>query len=193
MVSSQLSSFKTQRAKMKTVKVAVLLLSCLITAAAAGRAPELYTWRGIQLHKSTADDVKRALGSPAREYREQLLYENQVFDPADANGQNVRLNTVILNIGVKGTIESIFLSPEWGTTDQDVRTFFGKGKRMNYGKFLSTLGEVKVGAGTRPDEKLHYIDVESPCEVFPQKRVLLLYHRQDVVSGNYLLQFILFY
>jgi len=160
---------------------------------AAARAPESYSWRGIQLHKSTADDVKKALGAPAREYREQLLYENQVFDPADANGQNVRLNTAILNIGVKGTIESIFLSPEWGTTDQDLRPFFGKGKRMNYRKFLATLGEIKIGAGTRPDEKLHYIDLDSPCEDFPQQRVLLLYQRRDVVSGNYLVQFVLFY
>jgi hypothetical protein len=178
---------------MKTVKMAVLLISCLITLGAADRSLESYSWRGIQLRKSTAEDAKKTLGAPAREYREQLLYENQVFDPGDANGQNVRLNTVILNIGIKGTVDWIFLSPEWGTTDQDLRPFFGKGKRMTYRKFLSTFGEVKIGAGTRPDEKLHYIDLDSPCEVFPQNRILLLYHRQDVVSGNYLLQFIVFY
>jgi hypothetical protein len=170
------------------VKAALLLLSCLMLIGAAPRAPESYSWRGIQPHKSTVDDVKKALGTPAREYREQLLYESQVFDPADANGQNVRLNTVILNIGVKGTIESIFLSPEWGTTDQDLRPFFGKGKRMTY-----SLGEIKVGAGTRPDEKLHYVDLDAPCEMFPQYRILLIYQRQDVVSGNYLIQFVLFY
>ena len=178
---------------MKTVKVAALLLSWSMTVAAAERPPESYSWRGIQMHKSNAEDVKKVLGAPAREYREQLLYENQVFDPGDANGQNIRLNTVILNIGIKGTIESIFLSPEWGSTDQDLRPFFGKGKRMNYRKFLSSFGEIKMGAGTKPDEKLHYIDLDSPCEVFPQNRILLLYQRQDVVSGNYLVQFILFY
>ena len=160
---------------------------------AAVQSPEPYPWRGIRLHKSTVEDAKKALGAPAREYREQLLYENQVFDPADANGQNVRLNTVILNIGVTGMIEWIFLSPEWGTTDQDLRPFFGKGKKMTYRKFLATMGEIKIGAGTRPDEKLHYIDLDSPCEDFPQKRVLLLYQWQDVVSGNYLVQFVLFY
>ena len=175
------------------MKAAVLLLSCFMLMGAAARAPESYSWRGIQLQKSTVDDAKRALGTPAREYREQLLYENQIFDPADANGQNVRLNTAILNIGVKGTIESIFLSPEWGTTDQDLRPFFGKGKRMTYRKFLATLGEIKIGAGTRPDEKLHYVDLDAPCEVFSQNRILLLYQRQDVVSGNYLVQFVLFY
>jgi len=175
------------------VKAAVLLLICFMLMGAAVRAPESYSWRGIQLQKSTVDDAKKALGTPAREYREQLLYENQVFDPADANGQNVRLNTVILNIGVKGTIESIFLSPEWGTTDQDLRPFFGEGKRMTYRKFLATLGEIKIGAGTRPDEKLHYVDLDAACEVFPQHRILLLYQRQDVVSGNYLVQFVLFY
>ena len=160
---------------------------------AAPPSPQPYDWRGIQLRKSTVEDAKKALGTPAREYREQLLYENQVFDPADANGQNVRLNTVILNIGVKGTIESIFLSPEWGTTDQDLRPFFGKGKTMTYRKFLATMGEIKIGAGTRPDEKLHYIDLDAPCEVFQQQRVLFLYQRRDVVSGNYLVQFVLFY
>ena len=175
------------------MKAAAVLISCFMLMGAAPRAPEPYNWRGIQLHKATVEDAKRALGTPAREYREQLLYENQVFDPGDANGQNVRLNTVILNIGGKGTIESIFLSPEWGTTDQDLRSFFGAGKKMTYRKFLATLGEIKIGAGTRPDEKLHYIDLDSPCEDFPQKRVLLLYHRQDVVSGNYLVQFVLFY
>jgi hypothetical protein len=178
---------------MKTVSVAVLLVSTWFLVAAAERQPESYSWRGIQVRKSTAEDAKKLLGLPAREYREQLLYENQVFDPGDANGQNVRLNTVILNFGTKGTIESIFLSPEWGTTDQDLRPFFGKGKRMSYRKFLSTFGEVKIGAGTRPDEKLHYIDLDSPCEVFQQNRIVLLYQRQDVVSGNYLVQFILFY
>jgi hypothetical protein len=175
------------------VKAAVLLLTCFMLMGAAPRAPENYNWRGIQLQKSTVDDVKKALGTPDREYREQLLYDNQVFDPADANGQNVRLNTVILNIGVKGTIESIFLSPEWGTTDQDLRPFFGKGKRMAYRKFLATLGEIRIGAGTKPNEKLHYIDLDAPCEVFPEHRILLLYQRQDVVSGNYLVQFVLFY
>ena len=175
------------------MKAAVFLLSCFMLMGAAPRAPEPYSWRGIQLQKSTVDDAKKALGTPAREYREQLLYENQVFDPADANGQNVRLNTAILNIGVKGTIESIFLSPEWGTTDQDLRPFFGKGKRMTYRKFLATLGEIKIGAGTRPDEKLHYVDLNAPCEVFPRYRILLIYQRQDVVSGNYLVQFMLFY
>lgn len=160
---------------------------------AAEKPAGSYTWRGIRVHKSTVDDVKKTLGEPTQEYREQLLYENQVYDPGHATGRNVRLSTVVLNVAMNGTIESVFLSPEWGTMDQDLRSFFGKGKKMTYRKFLSTRGEVKAGAGTRPDEKLHYIDLDSPCEVFSESRVLLLYHRQDVVSGNYLVQFVLFY
>ncbi|MBI4522569.1 MAG: hypothetical protein HY695_02015 [Deltaproteobacteria bacterium] len=174
-------------------RTALLLMIGFMILAGADAAPGSYRWRGIEVHNSTPEDAKKALGTPTQEYREQLLYENQVFDPADANGQHIRLNTVVLNIGVKGVIESIFISPEWGTTDQDVRAFFGKGKKTTYKRFLSTMGEIKVGAGTRPNEKLHYVDLDSPCEVFPQSRVLMLYHRQDVVSGNYLLQFILFY
>jgi hypothetical protein len=177
------------------MKRAVLLLATFLMTAGAAEKPvgSSYSWRGIRVHKSAVDDVKKALGTPAQEYREQLLYENQVFDPADAGGQHVRLSTVVLNVAVGGIIESVFLSPEWGTTDQELRSFFGKGARMTYRKFLSMMGEVKVGAGTRPNEKLHYIDLDSPCEVFSEDRVLLLYQRQDVVSGNYLVQFVLFY
>jgi hypothetical protein len=171
----------------------IFLIICMLGISGAVSAGESYGWRGIQVHKATADAVKKALGPPATEYREQLLYENQVFDPGDPSGQNVRLNTVVVNVGVNGVVDSIFISPEWGTTDQDVRTFFGNGKKTIYRKFLATMGEVKIGAGTRPNEKLHYVDLESPCEVFAQARVLMLYHRQDVVSGNYLVQFILFY
>jgi hypothetical protein len=178
---------------MRLLRLAALLIFCLAALAGGALAAESYSWRGIQVQKATAEHVKKALGEPTTEYREQLLYENQIFDPADPNGQNVRLNTIVLNIGVKGIVESIFMSPEWGTTDQDVRSFFGNGKKSIYRKFLAAMGDVKVGAGTRPNEKLHYVDLDSPCEVFAQSRVLMLYHRQDVVSGNYLLQFILFY
>jgi hypothetical protein len=179
---------------MRLLTRAALPLICFVTMGAADRSGETtYAWRGIQARKATVETVKKALGEPTTEYREQLLYDNQVFDPADPNGQNVRLATVVLNIGVNGLVDSIFISPEWGTTDQDVRPFFGKGKKTTYKKFLASMGEVKIGAGTRPNEKLHYVDLDSPCEVFPQSRVLMLYHRQDVVSGNYLLQFILFY
>lgn len=172
---------------------ATLLATLLAVLWAAAALSGSYGWRGIRVHESTVNDVKKALGKPTQEYREQILYENQLFDPNDPNGQLIKLNTVVLNVGVKGTIESVFLSPEWGTTDQDFRPFFGKGKRMSYRKFLSTMGEVRFGAGTRPNEKLHYVDLDAPCEFFPQSRVLFIYQRQDVVSGNYLVQFILFY
>ena len=172
----------------------LILAGCLFVfpgVAQANSAP--YVWRGVQAHHSTPEDVKRALGKPTQEYREQLLYEKQVFDPADPNGKHIRLSTVVLNIGVKGVIESVFISPEWGTTDKDFRPFFGKGRRMSYRKFLATMGEVKVGAGTRPNEKLHYVSLDSPCEQFDQSRVFFIYQRQDVVSGNFLVQFIVFY
>ncbi|MDH3445306.1 MAG: hypothetical protein OEN50_15380 [Deltaproteobacteria bacterium] len=168
---------------------AVVLLLVGINEKVAGS----YSWRGIRVHKSTVGDVKKALGEPTLEYREQLLYENQVFDPAHVNGQRVKLSTVVLNVAPNGSIESVFLSPEWGTTDQELRSFFGKGRKMTYKKFLATTGEVRIGAGTRPNEKLHYIDLDSPCEVFSESRVLLLYQRRDVVSGDYLVQLILFY
>ncbi|OGQ80518.1 MAG: hypothetical protein A3F90_16650 [Deltaproteobacteria bacterium RIFCSPLOWO2_12_FULL_60_19] len=167
---------------------ALMIFSAVAQAASSG-----YDWRGIRVHQSTVNDVKKALGEPTREYREQLLYEDQVFDPAGPDAGQIRLSTVVLNVGAKGMIESVFLSPEWGTTDRELRPFFGNGRKMTYRQFLSTMGEVKVGAGTRPDEKLHYIGLESYCELFPQSRVLFLYQQEDVVSGNYLVQFVLFY
>lgn len=192
MVSGQFPPAKTRRCKMKA-STCILISSLFFLPAVSQANSKPYIWRGVQVHQSTPDDVKKALGEPAQEYREQLLYENQVFDPADPNGQHIRLSTVVLNIGVKGVIESIFMSPEWGITDKDFRPFFGKGKRMSYRKFLSTKGDVKVGAGTRPNEKLHYVDLDSPCELFEQSQVLFIYQRQDVVSGNFLVQFIVFY
>ena len=178
---------------MKRGRAVVIFVFAWLLSGAAAKVPNLYNWRGIQAHKSSAEDAKKFLGAPAQQYREKLLYENQVFDASTADGQQVKLSTVVLNIGAEGIVESIFMSPEWGTTDQDVRRFFGNGTRMTYRKFLATLGDVKIGAGTRPDEKLHYVDLDSPCEYFAELRVLLLYHRQDVVSGHYLLQFILLF
>ncbi len=173
---------------------ACILISFLLFATGLAQAnSKPYVWRGVQVHQSTREDVKKALGEPTQEYKEQLLYEKQVFDPNDPNGQHIRLSTVVLNIGVKGVVESVFMSPEWGTTDKEFRPFFGKGKRMSYRKYLSTKGNVKVGAGTRPNEKLHYVDLDSPCELFVQSQVLFIYQRQDVVSGNFLVQFIVFY
>lgn len=169
----------------------IVLLLVLSTAHAAEKA---YLWRGLRVQHATIKEVKKVLGEPSQEYREQLLYENLLFDPADPNGEQIRLNTAVLNVGAKGTVESIFLSPEWGTTDEQLRPLLGEGKKMRYGKFLlSTLGEVKIGAGTRPNEKLHYVDLNAPCEVYPESRILVLYIHQDVVSGNYLVQFVLFY
>jgi len=178
-----------------TMKALIFIVaSCLMVVPGfAQSASQPYIWRGVQTRNSTAEDVKKALGTPTQEYREQLLYEKQVFDPADPNGKHIRLSTVVLNIGIKGVIESVFISPEWGTTDRDFRPFFGKGKKMSYRKFLASRGEVKVGAGTRPNEKLHYVSLDSPCELFDQSQVLFIYQRQDVVSGNFLVQFIVFY
>lgn len=160
----------------------------------AAAAEKSYHWRGLRVRQSTVQDVKGVLGEPAQEYREQLLYEKLSFDPQHPDGKDVRLDTVVFNINAKGIVESIFLSPEWGTTDEQLRPILGEGKKMRYGKFLlSTLGEVKVGAGTRPNEKLHYIDLDATCEFYPQSSILMLYIRQDVVTGHYLIQFVVFY
>ena len=169
-----------------------MIVVFFIASAGAAEAPS-YSWRGIHVRQATASDVKKIVGDPTQEYREQLLYENQLFDPNDPNGQSIRLITIVVNIGVKGAVESIFLSPEYGTTDEQLRPFLGKGQKMTYEKFLATFGQVKVGAGTKPDEKLHYIALDAPCEFFPKSRALALYTRQDVVSGGYLVQFLLFY
>jgi hypothetical protein len=94
---------------------------------------------------------------------------------------------------VKGEIDSIFLFPEYGTIDEQLRPLFGKGQKMSYRKFLASKGEIKVGAGTRPDEKLHYVDLDSPAEVYPQARILVVYGQQDVVTGGYMVKLVIFY
>ena len=159
----------------------------------AAAAEKSYHWRGLRVRQSTVQDIKQALGEPSTEYREQLLYEKVSFDPMHPDVKDVRLDTVVFNISAKGVIESIFLSPEWGTTDEQLRPVLGEGRKMSYRKFLSTFGEIKIGAGTRPNEKLHYVDLDATCEVYAQSRILLMYIRQDVVTGHYLIQLVVFY
>jgi len=156
-------------------------------------AEKSYHWRGLRVGQSTAQDIKQVLGEPSQEYREQLLYEKQSFDPQNPGVKDARLDTAVFNISAKGVIESIFLSPEWGTTDEQLRPVLGDGQKMSYRKFLSAFGEIRVGAGTRPNEKLHYVDLDATCEVYQRSRILVLYIRQDVVTGHYLIQLIVFY
>lgn len=174
-------------------RIFLLLGAFFLLVSTAPAAEKAYRWRGLRAQHSTVKETKKVLGEPTQDYREQLLYESLLFDPDDPSGQQIRLNTAVLNVGVKGVIESIFLSPEWGTTDEQLRPVLGKGRKMSYRKFLSSFGEVKIGAGTRPNEKLHYIDLDAPCEVYSESRIVVLYSRQDVVTGNYLVQFVLFY
>lgn len=175
---------------MKTLFPLLIFFLVLSSTAAAKR---MFDWRALRVGQSTTRDAKKLLGKPLQEYKEQLLSEKKQLDPGDPNGQPVRLDTMVLNLGSKGAIESIFLFPEWGTTGEQLRPLFGEGRKMKYKKFLSSIGKVKIGAGTRPDEKLHYINLDSLCEVYQKSRVLVIYSRQDVVTGNYLVHLILFY
>ncbi|MFQ5849878.1 MAG: hypothetical protein ACE5JU_04730 [Candidatus Binatia bacterium] len=175
------------------MKTLLALLISLVILPSTATAARTFNWRALRVGQSTAKDAKKVLGKPLQEYREQLLYEKKHLHSGDPKDQPIRLDTVVLNLGPKGIIESIFLFPEWGTTDEQLRLLFGKGRKMKYGKFLSSKGKVKIGAGTRPDEKLHYVNLDTPCEVYPKLRVLVVYSRQDVVTGNYLVQLILFY
>lgn len=168
--------------------MAFLHISAVVSAAA-----EPYQWRALRVGVSTTEEIKKILGDPTREYREQLLYENRVLYGSKPSDQPLRLNTVVLNIQAKGIVESIFLFPEWGSTDEQLWPIFGTGDKMSYQKFLSTMGQVKIGAGTRPNEKLHYISLDAPCELFSQYRALAIYSQQDLVTGNYLVQLILFF
>lgn len=174
-------------------KISSLLILLLLVLSPGHAAEKSYYWRGLRVGKSTVKEVKKVLGEPLQEYKEQILYENQPFDPDDPNEQQLRLNTVVINVGAKGVIESIFLSPEWGTTEEQLRPFLGQGQKMSYRKFLSKFGEIKAGAGTRPDEKLHYVSLDAPSEVFSHHRLLVIYERQDVVTGSHLVKLMLFY
>lgn len=168
-------------------------LSLVVLLFAPADASQPFHWRALRTGLLTVKETKKLLGEPLHEYREQLIYEKQLLDPGDPNLPPIPLSTVVFNIGVKGGIESIFLFPEYGTTDEQLRPLFGKGQKMSYRKFLASMGEIKVGAGTRPDEKLHYVDLDSPAEVFPQPRILIVYGQQDVVTGGYLVKLVIFY
>lgn len=165
-----------------------LLLYCGLSDMTYG-----YNWRLLSVGKSTAADAKAVLGPPTHEYREQLLYEDQKLEADDPTVPSVRLDTVVLNLGSDQEVESIFLFPLYGTSHEELLPLFGTGQRMRYGEFLSSRGEFRVGAGTRPDEKLHYVDLNDLCEVYEKSRILVIYERQDVVTGSDLVRLIVFY
>ena len=192
MVSSHPRHYSNGRGSIQVKKIlsgwiTIFVLWGLITTAHG------YDWESLKVGVSTAADVKKVLGEPTHEYRDQLLYENQRLDVEDPSFPPVRLNTVVLNLDTDKKIESIFLFPLYGTTNKELRPLFGVGHRMPYRTFLSSMGEFKVGAGTRPDEKLHYIELNAPCEVYPQFRILVIYGIQDVVTGDDLIRLIVAY
>ncbi|MFQ5950225.1 MAG: hypothetical protein ACE5J1_06020 [Nitrospiria bacterium] len=175
------------------MKILFPLLIFFLVLSSPVPAKRIFDWRVLRVGQSTARDAKKLLGKALQEYKEQLIYEKKHLDSGDPNARPIGLDTAVINLGLKGVIESIFLFPEWGTTDKQLKPLFGEGRKMKYRKFLSSMGKVKIGAGTRPDEKLHYINLDSLCEVYQKHRILVIYSQQDVVTGNYLVRLILFY
>lgn len=144
-------------------------------------------WKGLKIGVSSADDAQRVLGKPASVYPEYHL-----FTPIRIKSQ-LRPDTVVVNFNARGVIESMMIFPRWGLIDADIEEAFGQGQRMSYGAFLKQTGVTSFGAGTRPAEKLHYLPLGLPCEVYERKKILVLYDEREFTSGDQLVKLVIFY
>lgn len=160
---------------------AILLLALLAGPVEAGE------WAGLKIGVSTAQDAKRLLGKPSSEYPDSLLF------PGDRITSPVHPDTIGIQIDPNQVVESLFIFPLWGVTNVDVQSAFGRGKRRLYGEFLEQSGIKTYGAGTRAAQKLHYLPLDLPCEVFSKEKILVVYEDRDLSSGDQIVKLILFY
>lgn len=161
----------------------------LTSAAAPRAAPPLgpHEWLGLRVGRSTANDASERLGAPLQRTADYLLFRG---DTAPAP---VRTESVVVNAGADGVIESIFVFPVWGTLDRDVRGFLGHGRILTYGEFLRITGRTTFGAGTRADGKLHYLPPDLLTESFPDLGMLVVYDSADVAARDRLVKLLVVY
>jgi HEAT repeat protein/PBS lyase HEAT-like repeat-containing protein len=144
-------------------------------------------WAGIRAGSMGLTEARERLGQPIQETPEFLLYPGAKF------AAPVRADSVVLNAGAGGVIESIFVFPMWGTMDRDIRALLGQGNVMPYAEFLKSTGRTGYGAGTRVGGKLHYLPPESITESFTEMGILIVYDTTDAASRDRLVKLLIIY
>jgi len=144
-------------------------------------------WAGLRTGVSTDRDAVARFGPPLSAYPDYLLFRGERV----TSGLNP--DTVVVNLTPHKTIESLIIFPGWGVTDEEVRKEFGPGTLVSYGEFLQKTGRMRVGGGTRADQKLHYLQPDDRCEWYERLGILVVYDARDLASGHEVVKLILVY
>lgn len=135
-------------------------------------------WNGLKVGVSNAAEAKRVLGKPVSEYPDSLLFSGSKIR------SKLNPDTIVVNINQAGTIESIIIFPLWGTTEVEIHKVYGEGQIMTYEHFLKHTGRTHYGAGTRPEQKLHYVQLDNKCEFYNNRNVLVIYDQRELASEH---------
>lgn len=164
--------------------VAMAAITVAILTVVAARGGE---WEGVRPGVTPVTELRGRLGQPLAEYPDSVIFRG----PRGA--QPIRIATVVAQLRSGGVVDSLILFPEWGVTNEDVREVLGEGQVMTYAEFLNLTGRRVVGAGERPDTKLHYLSTDTQVEVFKKMRILVAYDERDLTSGADVVKLIVYY
>lgn len=164
-----------------TIAAGVTLAILPVPSARAGE------WEGVRPGVTSLRQLRDRLGEPLAEYPDSAIFRGP------RGVEPIRVATVVANLRPGEVVESLILFPEWGVTSEDVREALGEGQMMTYAEFLKTTGRRVVGAGERPDTKLHYLTLDTHVELFKKMRVLVAYDERDITSGADVVKLIVYY
>lgn len=157
-------------------------------AQASGTAPlRPREWAGLRVGVTPITEVRRRLGEPLQQTAEFVLYGG------DRVAAPLKADSVVVNTGAGGVIESIFVFPVWGTMDRDIRALLGPGKLMPYAEFLKATGRTAQGAGTNAGGKLHYLPPDAATESFAEMGMLAVYDAADPAARERLVKLLIVY
>lgn len=164
-----------------TIAAGVALAILLAPSARGGE------WQGVRPGVTSLPQLRDRLGDPLAEYPDSAIFRG----PREP--EPIRIATVVVNLRPGGVVDSLILFPEWGVTSEDVQETLGEGQMMTYAEFLQATGRRVVGAGERPDTKLHYLNLDTRVELFKGMRVLVAYDDRDLSSGADVVKLIVYY
>lgn len=170
------------KGRISAVALAAVMLTILAVPYARGGE-----WEGMRPGVTSLAQLRVRLGDPVAEYPDSAIFRGP------RNGQPIRVATVAAQLRPGGVVDSLLLFPEWGVTNREVQEVMGEGQIMTYAEFLETTGRRVVGAGERPDTKLHYLSLDTRVEMFKKMRVLVAYDERDLASGADVVKLIVYY
>jgi hypothetical protein len=157
-------------------------------AASAERPPlQPHEWGGLRVGRARLADARERFGAPLQETSDFALFRGEAVRGA------IRADSVVVNAGPGGAVESIFVFPVWGTLDRDVHALLGRGRLMTYGEFLQATGRTAYGAGTKAGGKLHYVPPDLMSESYPDAGVLVIYDGPERVASERLVKLLIVY